>query len=113
MKTSDSGGTSPLASRLERNERLLAELREIAGRSPIASNKSKPTPVTGPLAETPFEIDGQEHAAELLSLSLGGGRLATDHEPPIGSLIRIGRIIARVVDHLPDGIAIEFVDIED
>ncbi|HEX2885668.1 hypothetical protein [Vineibacter terrae] len=110
MKTSNSRSVSPLASRLVRNEKLLAELREIAGRSPVTTNK---TSTTTPQAETPFEIDGQEYAARLVSLSLGGGKLATDHEPPIGSLIRIGRITARVVGHLQDGIAIDFVDIED
>jgi len=69
--------------------------------------------MTVPQAETPFEIDGQEYAARLISLSLGGGRLATDHKPPVGSLIRIGRVSARVVDHFQDGIEVEFVDIED
>ena len=69
--------------------------------------------MTVPLAETPFEIDGREHAARLFNLSLGGGKLATRHKPSIGSLIRIGRITARVVDHFQDGVAIDFVDIED
>jgi hypothetical protein len=70
-------------------------------------------PVTAPPAETPFEINGEERAARLLDLSRRGGRLATNHKPSVGSLIRIGRITARVVDHFEDGVAIEFVDIED
>ena len=70
-------------------------------------------PFTASRAETPFEVDGQEHAARLLNLSPGGGRLATNHKPSVGSSIRIGRITARVVDHFQHGVAIEFVDIED
>jgi hypothetical protein len=69
--------------------------------------------MTVPLAQTPFEIDGQEHPASLFNLSLGGGRLVTDHKPSVGSLIRIGRITARVVDHLQDGVAVEFLDVDD
>lgn len=63
-------------------------------------------------AETPFEINGREHAAKLLGFSRQGGWLATNHKPSVGSLIRIGRVSARVVDHFQDGVAIQFLDIE-
>lgn len=69
--------------------------------------------MTAPLAYAPFEIDGQEHAARLFRLSLGGGLLATDFKPSVGALIQIGRITARIADHFQDGIAVEFVEIED
>ena len=113
MNSGESGSTSPVSLSLERNERLLTELRQLAGHNPHTTSGRNPILVASPPTETPFEIDGQEHAARLFNLSLGGGKLATDHKPSVGSLIRIGRITARVADHFQDGIAIEFVDIED
>src|SRR4029450_9925962 len=81
----------------------------VPNRNPHATSKSNMKGVT----ETPFETNGQEHIARLLHLSRRGGRLATKHKPSVGSLIRICRITAQVVDHFQDGVAIKFVDIHE
>lgn len=86
------------------------ETGQFAGRRPPASGGSNPK-LAMPV-ETPFEINGREHAARLLGFSQEGGWLATTHRPSVGSLVRIGRVSARVVDHFQDGVAIQFLDIE-
>jgi hypothetical protein len=107
-------GVVPFAESPAQYERLLAELERVVERTlSSTSRRSKLRPVAGTVSEIPFQIDGQEHAARLFKLSWHGAKLATDHKPPVGSLIRIGRVSARVVDHFQNGVAIEFVDIED
>src|SRR5262245_21491564 len=112
MNASDSQSASPQAPSRARNERVVEELREVVGRSRPNTYRGNPSLMIVPSAETPFEIDGQEHPARLFNLSARGGSLATDHKPAVGSLIRIGRITARVVAHFDDGIAFDFEDIE-
>ncbi|HKU93794.1 MAG TPA: hypothetical protein VJR58_00880 [Vineibacter sp.] len=84
--------------------------RQFENRDPRTNSESNPKHTV--LAETPFEINGQEHNAQLLGFSQQGGWLATSHKPSVGSLIRIGRIAARVVDHFQDGVAIEVLGID-
>lgn len=76
-------------------------------------NEGKVKPVIAPAARIPVEINGQEFVAKAFNLSSDGGRLVTCCKPSVGSLIRIGRTTASVVDHFSGGIVIRFVDIEE
>lgn len=57
--------------------------------------------------------DGSEHICRVLDLSLSGAALKTDVRPAIGKNITAGKIRARVIRHLEDGLAIEFASIQD
>ena len=45
----------------------------------------------------------------VLRISLQGVSLVTRQRPPLGELIRLGRMYGRVAEHLPEGLAIRFL----
>ena len=53
--------------------------------------------------------DGQIVQCEVSDISVSGVSLKTDIRPPVGEFVLIAQIAGRVVRHLADGIAIEFV----
>ena len=53
--------------------------------------------------------DGREYRARILDVSLAGIALNVEVRPPMNSVVMTGKIRGRVVRHLEDGIAIEFV----
>ena len=53
--------------------------------------------------------NGINVGCRVIDLSLSGAAIATDQRPAIGALVMLGRAQARVVRHLDDGFAIEFV----
>lgn len=52
---------------------------------------------------------GEEHGCEVLDMSLSGAAIRTDARPEVGSCVLLGRMRGRVVRHLADGFAIEFM----
>ena len=57
--------------------------------------------------------DGEEHICRVLDLSLSGAAVKTKARPKVGKSISIGKIRARVVRHLDDGLAVEFAAVQD
>lgn len=53
--------------------------------------------------------DGQQMTCRIIDMSLSGAAIAAEHRPPMRSLVSLGRVQARVVRHLEDGFALEFV----
>ena len=53
--------------------------------------------------------DGARMTCRILDLSLSGAALVSEYMPPMGSLVMLGRVQARVIRHLEDGFAIEFI----
>jgi hypothetical protein len=45
----------------------------------------------------------------LIDVSLSGAAVATDQRPPLGALITVGKVQGRVVRHLDEGFAVEFL----
>ncbi|HUG63004.1 MAG TPA: PilZ domain-containing protein [Methylomirabilota bacterium] len=52
--------------------------------------------------------DGREVRAKIIDVSLSGAALALENRPPVGTSITIGRMRARIVRHLDEGVAVEF-----
>jgi hypothetical protein len=48
-------------------------------------------------------------ACRIIDLSLSGAALAAEIKPLVGEAVILGRVQARVVRHLEEGFAIEFV----
>jgi PilZ domain. len=53
--------------------------------------------------------DGQRMTCRIIDLSLSGAACAAEYHPPIKSLVSLGQVQARVVRHLEDGFALEFL----
>ena len=51
-------------------------------------------------------------AVQIIDLSLSGAGVATTHRPDLGSIVSLGNISGRVVRHLEDGFAIEFMRLQ-
>jgi hypothetical protein len=45
----------------------------------------------------------------MIDLSLSGAAIAAEHRPPVKSQVSLGRVQARVVRHLDEGFALEFI----
>ena len=56
--------------------------------------------------------NGVNVTCRIIDVSLSGAAVATDMRPPPGSLVTIGKVPARVVRHLEDGIAVEFTRLQ-
>lgn len=56
------------------------------------------------------KVDGDiEFAVEIMNISLSGASIASSARPPIGSMMTLGKLNAKVVRHHPDGFAVEFI----
>ena len=53
--------------------------------------------------------DGGATTCRIIDLSLSGAALAAEMRPQVGEPVTLGRVPARVVRHLEDGFAIEFI----
>jgi hypothetical protein len=53
--------------------------------------------------------DGSEIVCRVVDLSLSGAAIAIKPPPPVGTEIVVGRMHGRVVRHIPDGVAIQFL----
>ncbi len=56
--------------------------------------------------------DGREIRAKIMDVSLSGAAVALETRPPVGAQITLGRMRARVVRHLEDGVAVEFAMVQ-
>ena len=56
--------------------------------------------------------NGVNVTVRVVDVSQSGAAIATDHRPDIGATVTIGKTAARVVRHLEDGIALEFVRLQ-
>lgn len=53
--------------------------------------------------------DGSKQTCRIIDMSRSGAAIAADFRPPLNSQVALGRVHARVVRHLEDGFALEFV----
>src|SRR5215207_153536 len=56
--------------------------------------------------------DGSAIVIRIVDVSQSGTAVATEHRPEIGSAVTIGKTPGRVVRHLDDGFAIEFIRLQ-
>jgi hypothetical protein len=53
--------------------------------------------------------DGRKMNCRIIDMSLSGAAIASEQRPPLRAQVTLGRIQARVVRHIEDGFAIEFL----
>ena len=53
--------------------------------------------------------DGSKMTCRIIDMSRSGAAIAAEFRPPLKSQVMLGRVQARVVRHLEDGFALEFV----
>jgi hypothetical protein len=67
----------------------------------------------GSNVEVEFQVDAQRHGAIVLECDAQRATLETAFKPPVGAVIQIGRISARIAAHLPTAIVVEFLTIQE
>jgi hypothetical protein len=57
--------------------------------------------------------DGSVHNCRVIDVSLSGASVACAVKPPIGTQVVLGRMRGRVVRHHEQGLALQFVELQD
>ena len=57
--------------------------------------------------------NGEVHNCRVIDVSLSGASVATAVKPPIGTVVILGRMRARVVLHHDQGVGLQFVELQD
>jgi hypothetical protein len=57
--------------------------------------------------------DGSQLQCFVIDMSVSGAAVSADIRPEIGMPLAIGKVVGRVVRHLPDGFAVQFVQIQE
>jgi hypothetical protein len=97
-----------------KRDKLAAQLTWLANRHILSSPEDRRHGRIAPRdPQTQLILpNGTNVACRLLDLSLSGAGVATEHRPPIGALVTIGKIPARVVRHIEQGFAVEFTRLQ-
>ena len=111
----DNGFAMTVGATPRKRDKLAAQLTWLANRDilnlPEDRRHDRIVP-RNPIAVVTWE-DGQRMTCRIMDLSLSGAAVATEHKPPLKSLVRLGCVPARVVRNLEEGVALEFLHQQD
>ena len=111
----DPGGFSMTISASPRKrDKLAAQLTWLANRSSLDLPDGRRQPrVEVPDQTTAVRLEsGDEERCRIVDLSVSGVAVVSDHRPPIGSMVRVGKAPGRVVRYLDGGFAVEFMHLQ-
>ncbi|WIG50246.1 MAG: hypothetical protein OJF48_001163 [Afipia sp.] len=107
----DNGFAMTVGATPRKRDKLAAQLTWLANRQilnlPEDRRHDRIVP-RNPMSILKFD-DGRAMACRIMDLSLSGAALAAEIKPLVGEPVTLGRVQARVVRHLEEGFAIEFV----
>ncbi len=107
----DNGFAMTVSATPRKRDKLAAQLTWLANRQilnlPEDRRHDRIVP-RNPTAILKFD-DGRSLTCRIIDLSLSGAALAAEIKPLVGEAVTLGRVQARVVRHLEEGFAIEFV----
>ena len=107
----DNGFAMTVGATPRKRDKLAAQLTWLANRQilnlPEDRRHDRIVP-RNPMSILKFD-DGRAMACRIIDLSLSGAALAAEIKPLVGEAVTLGRVHARVVRHLEEGFAIEFV----
>jgi hypothetical protein len=108
------GFAMTIATTPRKRDKLAAQLTWLANRHilnlPEDRRHGRITP-TNPAARLILP-NGINIAVRVIDVSQSGAAIATDQRPEIGTLVTIGKTAGRVVRHIEDGFAVEFVRLQ-
>ncbi|MEW6769253.1 MAG: PilZ domain-containing protein [Pseudomonadota bacterium] len=108
----DNGFAMTVGATPRKRDKLAAQLTWLANRQilnlPEDRRHDRIVP-RNPLALLKIGEDGRQMQVRIIDLSLSGAALAAESRPTVGSAVTLGRVQARVVRHLEEGFAVEFV----
>lgn len=110
----DNGFAMTIAATLRKRDRIAAQLTWLANRHLLDSPEDRRHGRFVPKRAMTMLIlpNGVNIGCRLIDLSLSGAAVATDQRPPMGALVTLGKVQGRVVRHLDDGFAVEFLRLQ-
>lgn len=110
----DNGFAMTISATARKRDKLAAQLTWLANRYLLASPEDRRHGRFVPKNPMTMLVlpNGVNIGCRLIDLSLSGAGVATDQRPPIGALVTLGKVQARVVRHLDEGFAVEFVRLQ-
>lgn len=113
-RLAENGFAMSIAATLRKRDKLAAQLTWLANRHLLASPEDRRhgrfTP-KNPLT-TLVLPNGLNIGCRLIDVSLSGAAVASQERPAIGALVTLGKVQGRVVRHLEEGFAVEFVRLQ-
>ncbi len=110
----DGGFAMTINATARKRDKLASQLTWLANRYvlnlPEDRRHERNTP-DNPIVELVLS-NGRSHRCRVIDVSLSGAALAIDAKPPIGTQVTIGRMRARVVRHIENGIAVEYAAVQ-
>ena len=110
----DGGFAMQIVATQHRREKLAAQLTWLVNRKvlgiPEARRHERMVPRN--LDSTLTFPDGSQMEVRILDVSISGALVALEQRPPIGTELQLGRLRARVARHHDNGVALQFVDIQ-
>jgi len=93
-----------------KHDKLAAQLTWLASRHSLGLAEDRQHPRVIPTnSHTEFVLpDGTSVTCRLLDVSLSGAAIASDSKPPVGTVIRLGKVEGRVVRMSKDSFGVEF-----
>ena len=108
----DNGFAMTVGATPRKRDKLAAQLTWLANRQILnlpEDRRHDSIIPRNPISTLRIDEDGRQIACRIIDLSLSGAALAAEFRPVNGSAVTLGRVQARVVRHLEEGFAIEFV----
>lgn len=107
----DNGFAMTIGATPRKRDKLAAQLTWLANRDilnlPEDRRHDRIVP-RNPICVLTLE-DGMQVSCRIIDLSLSGAAIAAEKRPPLHSHVSLGRVQSRVVRHLEEGFAIEFM----
>jgi hypothetical protein len=110
----EGGFAVALQAGVHKREKLCATLTWLVNRSETPGLEDRRHERTTPSNDTSeLKLDeGIVVTAKIIDVSISGASIATEARPTIGQVVTLGKLRARVVRHHEQGIALEFLDIQ-
>jgi hypothetical protein len=110
----ENGFAMTISATLRKRDKLAAQLTWLANRHLLSLPEDRRHGRFVPKNQftTLIMPNGINLGCRLIDVSLSGAAVATDQRPPIGAIVTLGKVQGRVVRHLEEGFAVEFIRLQ-
>ena len=111
----DGGFAMELVATQHKREKLAAQITWLINRDELGgvadSRHHERTSLRSKTASLKLD-EGVVIQVSVVDISMSGASIATEARPPLGAEVKLGKMRGRVVRHHPDGIGVQFIDIQ-
>jgi hypothetical protein len=109
VRHTEQGFAMTISATPRKREKIAAQLTWLANRDLLDPSEDRLPRTIPPNTSTALTMpDGTVHPVHIIDISPSGAALLASVEPPVGSLVIVGRTTATVVRHFNGGFAVQF-----